>query len=85
MDMDTILTSVKKTGKCVVAHEAVGNAGLGAEISARIIEQAFSYLDAPIKRITGKNCMVPYCKVLEDEVLPQLADVEKAIRDLANF
>jgi 2-oxoisovalerate dehydrogenase E1 component len=85
LDMDTVITSVKKTGKCLVAHEAPGHVGLGAEISARVMEEAFAYLDAPVQRVTGKNCMVPYCKILEDEVLPQLKDVEKAIRDLANF
>lgn len=85
LDMDTVITSVKKTGKCLIAHEAPGHVGLGAEISARIVEEAFAYLDAPVQRVTGKNCMVPYCKLLEDEVLPQLSDVEKAIRDLANF
>ena len=85
MDMDTVLASVKKTGKCLIAHEAVGHAGLGAEISAKIVEQAFAYLDAPIRRVTGKNCMVPYCKLIEDDVLPQLDDVEKAIRELAHF
>jgi len=85
LDMETVITSVKKTGKCLIAHEAVGHAGLGAEISARIVEEAFAYLDAPVQRVTGKNCMVPYCKILEDEVLPQLDDVEKAIRELASF
>jgi 2-oxoisovalerate dehydrogenase E1 component len=85
MDMETVLESVKKTGKCLIAHEAPGHAGLGAEISAKIVESAFAYLDAPVQRVTGKNCMVPYCKQLEDEVLPQLKDVEKAIRDLAYF
>lgn len=85
LDMETVLASVKKTGKCLIAHEAPGHAGLGAEISAKIVEEAFAYLDAPVQRVTGKNCMVPYCKLLEDEVLPQLDDVEKAIRDLAYF
>ncbi len=85
LDMATILASVKKTGKCLIAHEAPGNVGFGAEISARIVEEAFAYLDAPVRRVTGKNCMVPYAKVLEDQVLPQLADVEKAIRELALF
>lgn len=85
LDMETVLASVKKTGKCLIAHEAPGHAGLGAEISAKIVEEAFAYLDAPVQRVTGKNCMVPYCKLLEDEVLPQLDDVEKAIRNLAYF
>jgi len=85
LDMETVLASVRKTGKALVAHEAPGNCGLGAEISARITEAAFAYLDAPIKRVTGKDCMVPYCKLLEEAVLPQPADLEKAIRDLASF
>jgi 2-oxoisovalerate dehydrogenase E1 component len=63
--METVLASVKKTGKRLIAHEAVGHAGLGAEISAKIVEQASAYLDAPIRRVTGKNCMVPYCKIIE--------------------
>lgn len=85
LDMETIIHSVKKTGKCLIAHEAPSNAGFGAEISARLVEEIFAYLDAPIMRVTGKNCMVPYCKALEDKVLPQLADLESAIRKLANF
>ncbi len=85
LDMDTVIHSVKKTGKCLIAHEAPSNAGFGAEISARLVEEIFAYLDAPIMRVTGKNCMVPYCKALEDKILPQLADLEGAIRKLANF
>lgn len=85
LDMQTVVDSVKKTGKCLIAHEAPSNVGFGAEISARLIEEAFAYLDAPIMRVTGKNCMVPYCKILEDKVLPQLADLEAAIRKLADF
>lgn len=84
-DEETVLRSVKKTGKCLVAHEAALNAGFGAEISACIMEKAFEYLDAPVRRVAGKNCMVPYCKALEDKVLPQVEDVEQAIRTLAQF
>jgi pyruvate/2-oxoglutarate/acetoin dehydrogenase E1 component len=85
LDIETVLTSVRKCGKVLIAHEAARNCGFGAELSARIVEQAFNYLDAPIARVTGKDCMVPYCKVLEDEVLPQPRDLEEAIRNLANF
>jgi 2-oxoisovalerate dehydrogenase E1 component len=85
LDTDTILESVKKTGKCLIAHEAPSNVGFGAEIAARVVENVFEYLDAPIVRVTGKDCMVPYCKILEDAVLPQVEDVEKAIRKLALF
>lgn len=85
LDMATVLQSVRKTGKLLVAHEAPRTCGFGAEISARIVEEAFQYLDAPVKRVTGKDCPVPYCKELEDEVLPQLKDLEAGIRDLAGF
>ena len=85
LDMETVITSLKKTGKCLIAHEAPSNAGFGAEIAARLVEESFAYLDAPVVRVTGKNCMVPYGKVLEDKVLPQVADLEIAIRKLATF
>lgn len=85
LDMETVLTSVRKTGKVLIAHEAAKNCGFGAELSARIVEEAFEYLDAPVMRITGKDCPVPYCKILEDEVLPQPKDLELAIRKLASF
>lgn len=85
LDTDTILTSVKKTGKLLIAHEAAKTGGFGAEIAARMTEEAFEYLDAPIKRVGAKDCPVPYAKGLEDAVLPQLKDLEKAIRDLARF
>ncbi|MBS0648221.1 MAG: MFS transporter [Verrucomicrobia bacterium] len=85
LDIETVLTSVKKTGKLVVAHEAAKNSGFGAEIAARVTEHAFQYLDAPIVRVAGKDCAVPYCKALEDEVLPQKHDLEKALRNLALY
>jgi 2-oxoisovalerate dehydrogenase E1 component len=85
LDLQTLLQSVRKTGKLLVAHEAPRNCGFGAEVSARIVEEAFQYLDAPIQRVTGEDCPVPYCKDLEDEVLPQLKDLEKGIRDLVSF
>ncbi len=85
LDMQAVLSSVHKTGKLLIAHEAPQTCGFGAEISARIIEEAFQYLDAPVKRVAGKDCPVPYCKDLEDEVLPQLKDLEMGIRDLADF
>ena len=85
LDTDTILTSVEKTGKLLIAHEAPLNCGFGAEIAARIAELGFSTLDAPVKRLGGLDCPVPYAKELEDRVLPQKADLEKAIRDLVDF
>lgn len=84
-DVETVVTSVKKTGKVLIAHEAARTCGFGAEICARIVEEAFHFLDAPIQRVTGADCPVPYCKGLEDAVLPQLADLEKAVKALAHF
>ncbi|MBS0620981.1 MAG: MFS transporter [Verrucomicrobia bacterium] len=84
-DLDTILSSVQKTGKLLIAHEAPRTAGFGAEIAARVMEEAFAYLDAPIARVAGKDCPVPYAKDLENEVLPQLSDLESALRHLCRF
>ena len=76
---------MRKTGKLLIAHEAAGNSGFGAEIAARMAEEMFEYLDAPIIRVTGENCPVPYCKDLEDEVLPQPKDLDAAIRKTSCF
>ena len=84
-DLQTVLQSVRKTGKMLVAHEAPRNCGFGAEICTQIAEEAFQYLDAPVSRVTGKDCPVPYCKELEDEVLPQLKDLEAGIRNLVHY
>ena len=84
LDLDAILKSVRKTGKLLVAHEAPRTCGFGAEVAAKVMENAFVYLDAPICRVTGADCPIPYCKDLEDAVLPQLHDLEKALRDLAS-
>ncbi len=85
LDIETVIQSVQKTGKLLVAQEAVRTCGFAAEVSSRVVEEAFAYLDAPVRRVTGKDCPVPYCKQLEEAVLPQLPDIERAIRDLANF
>lgn len=85
LDFDTVLTSIRKTGKLLIAHEAARNCGFGAELAARAAEQAFLYLDAPIQRVAGKDCPVPYCKDLEEEVLPQKKDIEIALRELVGY
>ena len=85
LDFETVLASLKKTSKLLIAHEAARNCGFGAELAARAIEEGFRYLDAPIVRVTGKDCPVPYCKDLEEEVLPQKKDLEAALRKLAAF
>lgn len=85
LDFDTVLRSIRKTGKLLIAHEAARNCGFGAELAARAAEEAFFFLDAPIVRVTGKDCPVPYCKDLEEEVLPQAKDLEAALRKLIAF
>lgn len=85
LDFDTLLKSVQKTGKVLIAHEAPKNCGFGAEIAARLSEKAFTYLDAPIKRIGSVECAIPYSKILEDAVLPQKKDIEQAIIELSAF
>ncbi len=85
LDFGAVLTSIRKTGKLLIAHEAARNCGFGAELSARAIEEGFSYLDAPVVRVAGKDCPVAYCKDLEDEILPQKKDIEAALRQLVGF
>lgn len=85
LDFATILASVRKTGKLLVVQEAARTCGFAAEIAARVTEEAFSYLDAPIMRVTGQDSPVPYCPALEEAVLPQLSDIERAMRELARF
>lgn len=82
LDMPTILSSVKKTGKLLIAHEACLSCGFGAEIAARVAQEGFTYLDAPIRRLGAFESAVPYSKPLESEMLPQLADLEREIRTL---
>src|SRR5207248_1583949 len=60
MDTDTIVASVQKTGRCITVEEGWPQAGIGAEIAARIIEHAFDYLDAPVLRVSGKDVPMPY-------------------------
>ncbi|MBF8263200.1 MAG: bfmBAB [Parachlamydiales bacterium] len=85
LDFSTVLTSLKKTSKLLVLHEAPRNCGFGAEIAARAVEEGFRFLDAPVVRVAGKDCPVPYCKELEEEVLPQKKDLEAALRQLIQF
>lgn len=85
LDSVAILQSVKKTGKLLIVHEGPRNAGFGAEIASRVCEEAFEYLDGPPLRVCGFDSAVPYSKPLENEVLPQMADLEFAIRNLIKY
>ncbi|MCL5073989.1 MAG: alpha-ketoacid dehydrogenase subunit beta [Actinobacteria bacterium] len=84
LDMDTIINSVKKTNKVLIAYNGPKTNGAGAEISARLNEEAFEYLDAPIYRIAEKDCPIPFSPKLEKVVLPQEEDIENAIKKLFN-
>jgi 2-oxoisovalerate dehydrogenase E1 component len=85
LDIDTISKSIEKTSKALIAHEAALFCGFGAEIAAQINEKHFNDLDAPIKRVGGKNCAIPYCQDLENHVLPQVEDLLSSIKDLADY
>ncbi len=80
LDIDTIVESVKKTGRCVVVHEAPKTAGMGAEISALIQENCFLHLEAPVQRCAGFDTIMPYYK-LELEYLPETPRIQKAIEE----
>ncbi|WP_375793231.1 thiamine pyrophosphate-dependent enzyme [Chlamydia sp. 12-01] len=84
-DFATVLESVKKTGKLLIAHEASEFCGFGSELAATVAEQAYSYLDAPIRRVAGLHAPVPYSKILENEVLPQKEKILQAAKSLAEF
>ncbi|MBT4584979.1 MAG: alpha-ketoacid dehydrogenase subunit beta [Phycisphaerae bacterium] len=78
IDMETITNSVRKTGRCVVVHEAPKTAGLGAEIAASVMENCFLHLEAPVQRVCGFDTIMPYYK-LELEYLPDAERIGKAI------
>ncbi|HLZ07901.1 MAG TPA: transketolase C-terminal domain-containing protein, partial [Chloroflexota bacterium] len=79
-DIDTIVDSVKKTGRVVIGHEAYERSGIAGEIAMQIMEKAFDYLDAPIVRVAGRNVPIPYNLSLERAAVPQDDDVINAIR-----
>ena len=82
LDTSTIIESVKKTNRVVTCEEGFPFAGIGAEISALINENAFDWLDAPVKRVTGKDVPMPYAANLEKLALPQVDDIIKACKDV---
>jgi pyruvate dehydrogenase E1 component beta subunit len=80
MDTDTIIASVKKTGRAVTVEEGWQQSGVGAEIAARLMEHAFDYLDAPVTRVSGKDVPMPYAANLEKLALPSVAEVVEAAK-----
>jgi 2-oxoisovalerate dehydrogenase E1 component beta subunit len=85
LDRDTVLASVRKTGKVLVAHEATRSCGVGAELSALIAEEAFEDLDAPVRRLTAPDVPIPFSPPLEQRVLPGLDDMKEAARELLAY
>jgi pyruvate dehydrogenase E1 component beta subunit len=83
LDMDTIIRSVKKTNRVVVVEESHPFCGVGAEISAQIMERAFDYLDAPVKRLSSADAPMPYAKNLEQLALPDVARIVAAVREVS--
>jgi acetoin:2,6-dichlorophenolindophenol oxidoreductase subunit beta len=80
LDEETIVESVKKTTRCVTAHEAVTRGGFGSELAAVVQHGAFDYLDAPIERVGSKFAPLPFAPVMEQYVVPQVEDVLDAIK-----
>jgi pyruvate dehydrogenase E1 component beta subunit len=82
-DADTVAASVKKTNRIVTVEEGWPFAGIGAEIAALIMEQCFDWLDAPVKRVSGKDVPLPYAANLEHLAVPQVEDIAAAAREVA--
>jgi pyruvate dehydrogenase E1 component beta subunit len=82
LDMDPVITSFKKTNRAVIAEEGWRSFGVGSEVAARIYEEAFDYVDAPIQRVAQKEVPLPYNARLEQLALPQVDDIVKAVREV---
>jgi pyruvate dehydrogenase E1 component beta subunit len=82
LDMEPVLESFKKTNRAIIVEEGWRSYGVGAEVSARIYEQAFDYVDAPIQRVAQKEVPLPYNRNLEQYALPQVEDVIKAVKEV---
>ena len=85
LDVDTILRSVRKTGKALIVHEDNLTGGFGAEVAAVVSQQAFEHLDAPVTRVAAIDTPIPFTPVLEREYLPTEEDILHAARDLAAY
>jgi pyruvate dehydrogenase E1 component beta subunit len=82
LDMDPVIESFKKTNRAVIVEEGWKSFGVGAEISSRIYEEAFDYVDAPVRRVAQKEVPLPYNRALEQFALPQVADVVAAVKEV---
>jgi pyruvate dehydrogenase E1 component beta subunit len=84
LDIETILTSIEKTGRCVIVHEAARTCGVGAEVAAQLCEYAFDYLKAPIQRVTGYDAIVPLSR-LEREYIPSVPRILEAVDTVMRY
>ena len=82
-DQETVINSIKKTGKCIVTHEAPKTCGFGAEVSSQIQERAFDYLEAPVKRVCGYD--TPFPLVFEPLYMPDNRKIFEAIKETVNY
>ncbi|HET9725784.1 MAG TPA: thiamine pyrophosphate-dependent enzyme [Gemmatimonadales bacterium] len=85
VDWDTIAASVRKTNRVIVAYEDALSWGYGAEIAARIADEMFAYLDAPVRRVASTDTFVAYAPELEDVILPQVDDLQEAIGEIVQY
>jgi 2-oxoisovalerate dehydrogenase E1 component len=85
VDWETIGDSVRKTNRVIVAYEDALSWGYGAEIAARIADEHFSHLDAPVRRVASTDTFVAYAPELEDVILPQTDTLKRAMIDIAAF
>jgi pyruvate dehydrogenase E1 component beta subunit len=82
LDMEPVIESFKKTNRCVVVEEGWRSYGVGSEVAARLYEEAFDYIDAPIKRVAQKEVPLPYNQALEQMALPQVDDIVTAVKEV---
>ena len=82
LDLDTVIESVKKTGRAVIVHEACKTGGFGGEVSALIMENAFDYLDAPVKRVAGLDSPIPYAEPLYRAVIPNSEWIVQGVKEV---
>ena len=80
--MEPVIESFKKTNRAVIVEEGWRSYGVGAEVAARLYEDAFDYIDAPIKRVAQKEVPLPYNRNLEQMALPQVEDIIKAVKEV---
>jgi 2-oxoisovalerate dehydrogenase E1 component len=84
-DFEAVAESVKRTGRCLIAHEDCLSFGFGAEVAARVADELFAWLDAPVSRVAAIDTPVAYSPVLEDVILPQVEHVVQAVRKLVSW